>query len=84
VNGAAFPFVGYYIFAGGKLDTSGLARAEFNDSSQRGAGNTSALTQFARSTAVNIAGYQRTHRVKFEALLLQNEPFLEMFSNSAL
>ena len=84
VNGAAFPFVGYDNFAGGKLDTSGLARAEFNDSSQGGAGNTSALTQFARSTAVNIAGYQRTHRVKFEALLLQNEPFLEMFSNSAL
>lgn len=84
MNGAAFPFVGYDNFAGGKLDTSGLARVEFNDSSQGGAGNTSALTQFARSTAAYIAGNQRTHRVKFEALLLQNEPFLEMFSNSAL
>lgn len=83
-NGAAYPFVWFDNFAGGKLDTSGVPRAEFNDASQGGAGNTSALTQFARSTAAYIAGYQRTHGVKFAALSLQNEPFLEVFYNSAL
>lgn len=84
VNGAQFPFIWYDSFAGGKLDTTGIPRAEFNDLSLGGTGPTSALTQFACSTAAYIAGYQRHHGVKFDALSLQNEPCLEVFYNSML
>ncbi len=51
--------------------------------SQGGTGPTSSLTQFARSTAAYILGYQRYHQVSFYAISIQNELNFEVFYNSA-
>ena len=83
VQGARWPFVWGGNFAGGRLDVSGNLYTEFNDSSQGGVGNTSALTQFARSSAAYILGYQRNFNFKFYAISIQNELNFEQFYNSA-
>ena len=62
----------------GKLDVSAMPRPEFFD----GVENTSALTQFARSTAAYVLGFQRTFGVKFYAISPQNELNFETFYNS--
>jgi O-glycosyl hydrolase len=62
---------------------SGTPLQVFNDSQAGGSGPTSALTQFARSTAAYIAGFQRFHNVKFYAVSIQNELNFEQFYNSA-
>lgn len=74
VNGTAWPFIWGGNFAGGLLDVSG------NPVSQLG--NTSALTQYARSLAAWLKGFQDTYQVKFWAVSLQNEVNFEEFYNS--
>jgi O-glycosyl hydrolase len=83
-DGVPYPFIWYDDFAGGVLDTSGIGRSQFNDSAFGGTGNTSALTQYARSTAAYVAAYQRTYGVNFHSLSIQNEPNLETFYSSCL
>ncbi|MCC6816316.1 MAG: T9SS type A sorting domain-containing protein [Saprospiraceae bacterium] len=83
VNGARWPFIWGGNFAGGRLDVSGTLYSEFDDASQGGIGNTSALTQFARSSAAYILGYQRNFNFKFYAISIQNELNFEQFYNSA-
>jgi O-glycosyl hydrolase len=78
-NGTPWPFIWYDNFAGGKLDVSGTPLSVFYDGTQ----NTSALTQFARSTAAYILGYQRSYNVRFYAISIQNELNFEQFYNSA-
>jgi O-glycosyl hydrolase len=78
VGGTPWPFIWYDNFAGGRLDTSGTPRAEFDD----GTGPTSALTQFARCTAAYLRGFQQIHKVRFYAISLQNELNFEEFYNS--
>jgi hypothetical protein len=73
VNGTPWPFIWGGNFAGGKLDTSGIPRAEFDDSTLGGAGPTSALTQFARTTAAWLRGFQNNFGVKFHAISIQTE-----------
>jgi O-glycosyl hydrolase len=80
--GTAWPFVWGGNFAGGILDTSGTPRAEFDDSSLGGTGPTSALTQFARSLAAYLRGFQTTYGVSFYAISIQNEVNFEEFYNS--
>jgi len=81
-NGTAWPFVWGGNFSGGKLDTSGTPRAEFDDSSVGGSGPTSALTQFARGLAAYLRGFQDTYGVKLYAISIQNELNFETFYNS--
>ena len=78
VPGTPWPFVWYDNFAGGKLDTSGSALADFND----GTGPTSALTQFARGIAAYLRGFQNAYQVRFYAISIQNELNFEEFYNS--
>ena len=78
VPGTPWPFVWYDNFAGGKLDTSGTARNEFDD----GTGPTSALTQFARGIAAYVRGFQNAYQVRFYAISIQNEVNFEEFYNS--
>ncbi len=73
-NGTPWPFIWGGNFSGGKLDLSGTPLAVFN--------NTSALTQFARSMASYILGYQRAFNVHFYAISVQNELNFETFYNS--
>lgn len=82
VNGTPWPFIWGGNFAGGRLDTSGTPRAEFDDSSLGGTGPTSALTQFARCTAAYLRGFQNAYGVKFHAVSIQNEVNFEEFYNS--
>ncbi len=77
-NGTAWPFIWGGNFSGGKLDTSGTPRAEFDD----GTGPTSALTQFARGLAAYLRGFQNTYGVKLYAISIQNELNFETFYNS--
>lgn len=77
-EGAAWPFIWGGNFSGGKLDVSGTPLSVFNDGTQ----NTSALTQFARSTAAYVLGYQRAAGVSFYAISIQNELNFETFYNS--
>lgn len=77
-NGTPWPFIWGGNFSGGVLDTSGTPRAEFND----GTGPTSALTQYARSLAAYLRGFQNTYGVKLYAVSLQNEINFEEFYNS--
>ena len=77
-NGTPWPFIWGGNFAGGKLDTSGKPLAVFNDGTQ----DTSALTQFARSMAAYVLGYQRAAGMRFYALSVQNELNFEEFYNS--
>jgi hypothetical protein len=82
VNGTPWPFIWGGNFAGGKLDTSGTTRAEFDDSSLGGTGPTSALTQFARCTAAYLRGFQNAYNVRFYSISIQNELNFEEFYNS--
>ncbi len=82
VNGTPWPFVWGGNYAGGKLDTSGTPRAEFDDTSLGGTGPTSALTQFARYLAAYLRGIQNAYGVKFYAISIQNELNFEEFYNS--
>lgn len=78
-----WPFIWGGNFAGGRLDVSGTPLEVFNDSAEGGNGPTSSLTQFARSTASYILGYQRFHGIQFYAISIQNELNFEQFYNSA-
>lgn len=82
VANTPWPFVWGGNFAGGRLDVSGTPLAVFNDQSQGGTGPTSSLTQFARSTAAYIAGYQRFHKMNFYAISIQNELNFEEYYTS--
>jgi O-glycosyl hydrolase len=79
VGGTPWPFIWAGNFAGGKLDVSDTPLAVFND----GAGPTSALTQFARSTAAYLRGFQNRFGVHLYAISIQNELNFETFYNSA-
>lgn len=81
-EGTPWPFIWGGNFAGGVLDTSGTPRAAFDDKKQGGTGPTSALTQFARTFAAYLLGFQRTFGVRFYAVSLQNELNFETFYNS--
>ncbi|MBK7939408.1 MAG: T9SS type A sorting domain-containing protein [Lewinellaceae bacterium] len=83
VANTPWPFVWGGNFAGGRLDVSGLPLPEFDDSALGGAGPTSALTQFVRSTAAYIRGFQQAYGVQFYAVSIQNELNFEQFYNSA-
>jgi O-glycosyl hydrolase len=82
VNGTPWPFIWGGNFSGGKLDTSGTARAEFDDSSLGGTGPTSALVQFARALAAYLRGFQQAYGVELYAISIQNELNFETFYNS--
>ncbi len=81
-NGTAWPFIWGGNFAGGVLDTSGTPRAELDDKALGGTGPTSALTQYARTLAAYLRGFQDTYKVKVYAISLQNEINFEEFYNS--
>ncbi len=83
VNGSNWPFIWGGNFAGGKLDVSDTPLAVFNDSGMGGTGPTSSITQFVRSTAAYIMGYQNYFNTKFYAISIQNELNFEQFYNSA-
>lgn len=83
VQGTPWPFIWGGNYAGGKLDISDTPLEMFNDASLGGSGPTSSLTQFARSTAAYIRGFQDFHQVKFYAISIQNELNFEQFYNSA-
>jgi O-glycosyl hydrolase len=73
--GVKWPFIWGGNFAGGKLDVSGTALSQL--------GNTSALTQFARTLAAFLHGFQQTYGVHFYAISIQNELNFEEYYNSA-
>ena len=77
-----WPFIWGGNFAGGMLDTSDTPLAEFDDTAVGGTGPTSALTQFARSLAAYLKGFQQTYGVQFYAISIQNEVNFEEFYNS--
>lgn len=79
-KGTPFPFIWGGNFAGGKVDVSGTPLEVFND----GSGPTSALTQFARSTAAYIKGLQDAFGVRFYAISIQNEINFPEFYNSCV
>lgn len=70
-----WPFIWAGNFGGGYLDVSGVPLEVFHD----GTGPTSALTQFARTTAAYLRGFQRTFGVSLYAISVQNEPNFEDF-----
>jgi O-glycosyl hydrolase len=82
VNGTPWPFIWGGNFSGGKLDTSGIPLAVFDDSSLGGTGPTSALTQFIRCTAAYLRGFQNAYNVRFYSISIQNELNFEEFYNS--
>ncbi len=82
VAGSKWPFVWGGNFAGGRLDVSGTKYSQFNDQAQGGTGNTDAITQFARSSAAYILGYQRYFNFRFYAISIQNELNFEEYYNS--
>jgi O-glycosyl hydrolase len=81
-DGTAWPFVWNGQFAGGVLDTSGTPRAELDDRAAGGNGPTSALTQYARTLAAYVRGFQQRFGVKLYAISLQNELGFEEFYGS--
>ncbi len=83
VQGSAWPFIWGGNYAGGRIDVSGEPLAVFDDSALGGTGPTSSLTQFARSAAAYVRGYQQYHNVQFYAISIQNELNFEEFYNSA-
>lgn len=83
VVGSSWPFIWGGNFAGGRLDVSGTPLAVFDDSGVGGTGPTSSLTQFIRSTAAYVLGYQRKFNTTFYALSIQNELNFEQFYHSA-
>lgn len=80
--GTPFPFVWGGNFAGGTLDTSDAPRAALDDRALGGSGPTSALTQYTRTLAAWLLGFQRAYDVRFYAISLQNELNFETFYNS--
>ena len=82
VQGTPWPFIWGGNYAGGTLDVSDLPLDIFDDSSLGGSGPTSALTQFARSVAAHVSGYQKHYGVKFYAISIQNELNFEQYYNS--
>ncbi len=64
-----FPFVWNGNFGGGYLDVSDVPLAVFHD----GIEPTSALTQFARSTAAYLRAFQDAYGVEVHAVGIQNE-----------
>lgn len=66
-------------FVGGKLDVSNTPLPVFFDGVQ----NTSALTQYARSVAAWIRGFQNFYNLKFYAFSIQNELGFETDYNSS-
>ncbi len=82
VAGSKWPFVWGGNFAGGRLDVSGTKYQQFNDANIGGTGNTDAITQFARSSAAYILGYQRNFKFKFYSISIQNELNFEEYYNS--
>lgn len=83
VSGTPWPFIWGGNFAGGRLDVSGNPVSVFNDLALGGTGPTSSLTQFARSCAAYVLGYQRHFNTRFYAISIQNELNFEQFYNSA-
>ena len=83
VAGTPWPFIWGGNFAGGRLDVSDIPLTVFDDSALGGAGPTSALKQFARSTAAYIRGFQQHFGVQFYAISIQNELNFEQYYNSA-
>jgi len=79
-TGTPYPFIWGGNFAGGKVDTSGQPLAVFDD----GTGPTSALTQFARSIAAFVKGFQDKFGVNFYAISIQNELNFPEFYNSCV
>jgi hypothetical protein len=77
-----WPFIWNSNFAGGVMDTSGIARPEFDDRALGGSGPTSALTQMARGLAAYLRGFQRKFGVTLYAVSIQNELNFEQFYNS--
>ncbi len=82
VAGTPWPFIWGGNYAGGKLDVSDTPLEVFNDTALGGNGPTSSLTQFARSTAAYIKGFQDFHDVNFYAISIQNELNFEQYYNS--
>ena len=82
-QGTPWPFVWGGNYAGGMLDVSGEDLAVFDDSELGGSGPTSALTQFARSLAAYLRGFQEFHKTRFYAISIQNELNFEQYYNSA-
>ena len=82
VKGTPWPFVWGGNYAGGKLDVSDLTLQVFDDSELGGEGPTSSLTQFARSTAAYVKGFQLEYGVRFYAISIQNELNFEQYYNS--
>jgi O-glycosyl hydrolase len=78
VSGTPWPFIWAGNFAGGRLDVSDTPLDVFND----GTGPTSALTQFSRSIAAYLRGFQNDFGVKFYAISIQNELAFEEFYSS--
>lgn len=83
VQGTPWPFIWGGNFAGGTLDVSDLPLEVFDDTALGGNGPTSALTQFARSVAAHISGFQKHYGVQFYAISIQNELNFEQYYNSA-
>lgn len=82
VINSPWPFIWGGNFSGGRLDVSNTPLQVFNDLNLGGTGPTSSLTQFARSTAAYILGYQRFHQQKFYAISIQNELNFEVYYSS--
>lgn len=78
IKDVPYPYIWAGNFVGGKLDVSNEPRPEFFDGTE----NTTALTQFARSTAAYVLGFQRAFGEKFYAISPQNELNFETFYNS--
>jgi O-glycosyl hydrolase len=93
-TGTPFPYIAVGgNFVGGRLDVSETPHNEFNDSAlpadvpggpnaQAARGPTSALTQFARSTAAYVRAIQNELGLRFYSLSIQNELNFETFYNS--
>jgi O-glycosyl hydrolase len=79
-TGTPWPFIYGGNFAGGRPDTSDRTRSVFNDGTE----DTSALTQFARTMASYVLGYQRTYGISFYAISVQNELNFQQFYDSAI
>lgn len=79
ISGTAYPFIWNANYAGGKLDASNTPLALFTDNSGT---MTSALTQFARTMAATVKGFQDRYHVAFYGVSIQNELNFEEFYNS--
>lgn len=82
VTGSRWPFIWGGNFAGGRLDVSGNKYNVFDDRAFGGSGPTDAVTQFARSSAAYILGFQRQFKFQFYAISIQNELNFEEYYNS--